>query len=126
MAALVARRRLERGVRLNYPETIALISDFVLEGARDGQTVADLMHRGPFRTWTAARNPSCPLSRDPDGLRIPPSCHGSARTWDALAHALPDQPLRLCGHVRSHGGRPDAACRHRAICRDRKGFHDSW
>ncbi len=46
MAALVARRRLERGVRLNYPETIALISDFVLEGARDGQTVADLMHRG--------------------------------------------------------------------------------
>ena len=46
MAALVARRRLERGVRLNYPEAIALISDFVLEGARDGQTVADLMHRG--------------------------------------------------------------------------------
>jgi urease subunit gamma len=46
MAALVARRRLERGVKLNYPETMALISDFVLEGARDGQTVADLMDRG--------------------------------------------------------------------------------
>src|SRR2546430_1478215 len=43
MAALVARRRLERGVKLNYPETVALISDFVLEGARDGRTVADLM-----------------------------------------------------------------------------------
>jgi urease subunit gamma len=46
LAALVARRRLERGVRLNYPETIALISDFVVEGARDGTPVAELMHRG--------------------------------------------------------------------------------
>ena len=46
MAAMVARRRLERGVRLNYPEAIALISDFVLEGARDGRSVADLMEAG--------------------------------------------------------------------------------
>ena len=46
MAAMVARRRLERGVRLNYPEAIALISDFVMEGARDGRTVADLMTAG--------------------------------------------------------------------------------
>ena len=46
MAAMVARRRLERGVRLNHPEAIALISDFILEGARDGRTVADLMHAG--------------------------------------------------------------------------------
>jgi urease gamma subunit len=46
VAALVARRRLERGVRLNYPETIALISDFVVEGARDGKSVAELMDRG--------------------------------------------------------------------------------
>jgi urease gamma subunit len=43
MAALVARRRLERGVKLNHPETIALIADFVVEGARDGRSVADLM-----------------------------------------------------------------------------------
>jgi urease gamma subunit len=43
MAAMVARKRLERGVRLNYPEAIALVSDFVLEGARDGRSVADLM-----------------------------------------------------------------------------------
>jgi len=43
MAALVARRRLERGLRLNHPEAIALITDFVLEGARDGRSVADLM-----------------------------------------------------------------------------------
>ena len=46
MAALVARRRLERGVRLNHPEAIALISDFLLEGARDGRSVADLMTAG--------------------------------------------------------------------------------
>jgi urease subunit gamma len=46
MAANVARRRLERGVRLNHPEAVALISDFVVEGARDGRTVADLMRDG--------------------------------------------------------------------------------
>ncbi|HUO23258.1 MAG TPA: urease subunit gamma [Caulobacteraceae bacterium] len=46
MAAMVARRRLERGVKLNYPEAVALIADFVVEGARDGRTVADLMHAG--------------------------------------------------------------------------------
>src|ERR1039458_1635038 len=43
MAAMVARRRLERGVKLNHPETIAFISDFILEGARDGRSVAELM-----------------------------------------------------------------------------------
>jgi len=46
MAAVVARRRLERGVVLNYPEAVALISDFVVEGARDGRTVAELMEAG--------------------------------------------------------------------------------
>jgi urease subunit gamma len=46
MAANVARRRLERGVKLNHPEAIALISDFIVEGARDGRGVADLMRDG--------------------------------------------------------------------------------
>jgi urease gamma subunit len=46
MAANVARRRLERGVLLNYPEAVALITDFVVEGARDGKSVADLMEEG--------------------------------------------------------------------------------
>jgi urease subunit gamma len=46
MAANVARRRLERGVKLNHPEAIALITDFVVEGARDGRPVADLMEAG--------------------------------------------------------------------------------
>ena len=46
MAANVARRRLERGVKLNHPEAVALITDFVVEGARDGRPVAELMRDG--------------------------------------------------------------------------------
>ena len=46
MAAEVARKRLARGVKLNHPEAVALITDFVVEGARDGRSVADLMEAG--------------------------------------------------------------------------------
>ena len=46
VAAMVARNRLARGVKLNHPEAIALISDFVVEGARDGRSIADLMAAG--------------------------------------------------------------------------------
>lgn len=46
VAAMVARRRLERGVKLNHPEAVALITDYVLEGARDGRSVAELMRDG--------------------------------------------------------------------------------
>ncbi|HEX4043099.1 MAG TPA: urease subunit gamma [Xanthobacteraceae bacterium] len=46
MAAMVAQRRLARGVKLNHPEAVALISDFILEGARDGRSVAELMENG--------------------------------------------------------------------------------
>ena len=46
VAAMVARRRLERGVRLNHPESVALITDFIMEGARDGRSVAELMEAG--------------------------------------------------------------------------------
>ena len=46
MAAMVARRRLERGVKLNHPEAIALITDFIVEGARDGRSVSELMEAG--------------------------------------------------------------------------------
>jgi urease subunit gamma len=46
IAANVARKRLERGVKLNYPEAIALITDFVIEGARDGKMVSELMETG--------------------------------------------------------------------------------
>ncbi|EFO31990.1 urease, gamma subunit [Roseibium sp. TrichSKD4] len=46
LAAMVARNRLERGVKLNHPEAIALITDYVVEGARDGRSVAQLMDEG--------------------------------------------------------------------------------
>ena len=46
LAAMIARNRLERGVKLNHPEAIALITDYVVEGARDGRSVADLMEAG--------------------------------------------------------------------------------
>jgi urease subunit gamma len=46
MAGELAQKRLDRGVKLNYPESIALISNFIIEGARDGRTVADLMNAG--------------------------------------------------------------------------------
>ncbi len=46
VAAMVARRRLERGVKLNHPEVVALVTDFVIEGARDGRSVAELMAEG--------------------------------------------------------------------------------
>ena len=46
LAAIVARNRKSRGVKLNYPEAIALITDFVIEGARDGKSVAELMETG--------------------------------------------------------------------------------
>ena len=46
MAAIVARKLLERGVKLNHPEAIAIITDYVVEGARDGRSVADLMEAG--------------------------------------------------------------------------------
>ena len=46
LAAMVAERRLTRGVKLNYPEAVALITDYLLEGARDGKTVAELMRDG--------------------------------------------------------------------------------
>lgn len=46
LSAQIARRRKERGLKLNYPESMALIADFVIEGARDGKTVSELMNSG--------------------------------------------------------------------------------
>lgn len=60
MAAMVARNRLARGVKLNHPEAIALISDFVVEGARDGRTVADLMEAGAHVITAAQCMPGIP------------------------------------------------------------------
>lgn len=60
VAAMVARGRLARGVKLNHPEAVALITDFVVEGARDGRSVADLMQAGGHVITTADCMPGIP------------------------------------------------------------------
>ena len=78
MAAEVARKRLARGVKLNYPEAIALITDFVVEGARDGRSVADLMQAGAsvisrdqVMTGIAEMNPDVQVEATfPDGTKL--------------------------------------------------------
>ena len=60
LAAMVARARLARGVVLNHPEAVALISDFVVEGARDGRSVADLMEAGGHVITAAQCMPGIP------------------------------------------------------------------
>ena len=83
MAAMVARRRLERGVKLNHPEAIAIISDFIVEGARDGRTVSDLMQAGA-RVLTRARQ-----VQHRSRLSIP--CRGEVRRQTG--------PRRACDRV---------------------------
>lgn len=60
LAAMIARNRLARGVKLNHPEAVALITDFVVEGARDGRTVADLMEAGAHVISTEDCMPGIP------------------------------------------------------------------
>lgn len=78
MAAIVARRRLERGLKLNHPEAVALISDFVVEGARDGRSVAELMELGAHVLTSEQVMPGIPeMIHDvqveatfPDGVKL--------------------------------------------------------
>src|ERR1700750_999484 len=80
MAAMVARRRLERGVKLNHPEAVAIISDFIVEGARDGRTVAELMQAGAQVLTRDQVMPGIPEmtphteveATSPDGTRLAP------------------------------------------------------
>ena len=109
MAAMVARKRLERGVKLNYPEAVALISDFVVEGARDGVSVADLMQggAGPEGRPELAE----PVSQD---FRVPAQPahdqnavhHGCAATQAgvSLSQALARQGQTFRGIVRGIDG----------------------
>ena len=90
IAAMVARRRLERGVKLNHPEAIAIISDFIVEGARDGRAVADLMQAGAEVITRAQCMPGiAEMIHDiqveatfPDGTKL----DGSRSSSDRLMH----------------------------------------
>ena len=78
VAALVARARLARGVKLNYPESVALITDFVMEGARDGKSVAELMSAsGKILSRDQVMEGVCEMIREmqveatfPDGTKL--------------------------------------------------------
>ena len=78
VAALVARGRLARGVKLNYPESVALITDFVMEGARDGKSVAELMSAsGKILSRDQVMEGVCEMIREmqveatfPDGTKL--------------------------------------------------------
>ena len=88
MAAMVARRRLERGVKLNHPEAIALITDFVVEGARDGRSVAELMEAGAQR---AHARPGHGRRRRDDPRR---AGRGDLSGRDEARHRAPPDPRR--------------------------------
>ena len=112
MAANVARRRLERGVKLNHPEAIALISDFVVEGARDGRSVADLMQR---RRHVLSREQVMEGIAEmiheiqveatfPDGTKLVTVHHRSDHAEDAAA-MIPGEILAAPGELELNAGR---------------------
>lgn len=110
VAAMVARRRLERGVKLNYPEAIALITDFVIEGARDGRSVAELMETGAHvLTADQVMDGIAEMIHDvqveatfPDGTKLV-TVHEPIR---AASHALiPGEVTTLPGDIELNAGR---------------------
>jgi urease subunit gamma/beta len=115
VAAMVARRRLERQVKLNYPEAIALISDFVLEGARDGRSVADLMEAGAHvltidqvMPGIAEMIPDVQVEATfPDGTKLV-TVHDPIRSSESLTpHAIvPGENLAATGDHELNAGQP--------------------
>ncbi|MGL4444813.1 MAG: urease subunit gamma [Alsobacter sp.] len=110
MAAMVARRRLERGVKLNHPEAVALITDFVVEGARDGRSVADLMEAGAHVvTADQVMDGIAEMIHDvqveatfPDGTKLV-TVHNPIR--GASGAVIPGEILTLPGDIAMNEGR---------------------
>ncbi|MCC7274734.1 MAG: urease subunit gamma [Alphaproteobacteria bacterium] len=111
MAAMVARRRLERGVKLNYPEAVALITDFVVEGARDGRSVADLMAAGagvlkPDQVMEGVPEMIHEIQVEatfPDGTKLV-TVHQPIRLGDGAA--VPGEIVTPDGDIVMNAGRP--------------------
>jgi urease subunit gamma/beta len=110
MAAIVARRRLERGVKLNHPEAVALIADFVVEGARDGRSVAELMEAGahvvsPDQVMDGVASMIADIQVEatfPDGTKLVTVHHPIRGADDAL---IPGETLVAPGDIVMNEGR---------------------
>jgi len=111
MAAMVARRRLERGVRLNYPEAIALITDTVVEGARDGRSVAELMQLGAkVLTSDQVMDGIAEMIHDvqveatfPDGTKLV-TVHDPIRGAKAASAVVPGEVIAAAGEITLNAG----------------------
>ena len=116
MAAMVARRRLERGVKLNHPEAVALITDFVVEGARDGRSVAELMEAGAHvLAADQVMDGIASMIHDiqveatfPDGTKLV-TVHRPIRGADD--HRVPGEVLAEAGEIVMNEGRADGHAR---------------
>lgn len=112
MAAMVARRRLERGVRLNHPEAVALISDFVVEGARDGRSVAELMEAGAHVLTAEQVMPGIAETLHdvqveatfPDGVKLV-TVHQPIRGARAAGGIVPGEIMPAAGEIELNAGR---------------------
>ena len=110
LAAQVAQRRLERGIRLNHPEAVALITDMVVEGARDGRSVADLMRAGSevLRADQVMEGVASMIhdiqveATFPDGTKLVTVHHPIRGAADAL---VPGETLPASGNITLNEGR---------------------
>lgn len=111
MAAMVARRRLERGVKLNFPEAVALITDAVVEGARDGRSVADLMEAGahvvrPDQVMDGVAEMIADVQVEatfPDGTKLV-TVHHPIRGGTSAAAVTPGEIIPAAGEIELNAG----------------------
>src|SRR5262245_48360960 len=113
MAAMVARRRLERGVKLNHPEAVALITDTVVEGARDGKSVAELMELGatvlrPDQVMDGIGEMIADVQVEatfPDGTKLV-TVHDPIRGAAKSAAIVPGEVIPEAGDIELNAGAP--------------------
>ncbi len=130
MAAIVARRRLDRGLKMNFPEAVALITDFVVEGARDGRSVAELMRDGAtVLTRDQVMEGIAEMLHDiqveatfPDGTKLV-TVHQPIRAAVAKKPSAKAKPAAKAKAKAAPKAKPKAAAKPKAKPARRKGAH---